>query len=92
MVGEADVEDDRVGGSDGDLLEGLGPVAGQGDLVSLQPEGPVEGAADRRIVIDHEDSHRAGSLSGSYPIAVARVEGTLADRSAGPARRVGDGR
>ena len=65
MVGQADVEDDGVRGADGDLLQRLGSVVGQRDLVALEAEGPVERTADRRIVIDDEDSHRAGSLSGS---------------------------
>ena len=71
MVGQADVEDHGVGRPDGHLLEGLGPVAGQGDLVAVEPERPLQGPADRRIVVHHEDSHRVGSLSGSCPAPVA---------------------
>ena len=72
MVGRPMSRMTASGGRTAISSRACGPVGGQGDLVALEAEGPVERPAHGRIVIDDEDSHRAGSLSGSCPIAVAR--------------------
>jgi hypothetical protein len=48
------VEQDQVGHLPGDLLLGVGAVAGDPDLVALEPQVDLDESGDVRVVVDHE--------------------------------------
>ena len=74
-VGQPEVEDEGVGRGLRQRLERLA-ARGDGDhVVALEAQGTVDGAADRQIVVDHQDAHeqrtyRRGLVAGRAGSAV----------------------
>ena len=71
--GEPDVEHQGLRRPDGDLLEGRGAIRGQGDLVALEPQCPVERAAHGRIVVDDEYPHDLEAYRRPIPLPWLRA-------------------
>ena len=53
-----DVEDDGVELLGGEPVERLAAVLGERHVVALEGQRALHGRAQRRLVIDHQDSHR----------------------------------
>ena len=51
------VQHDGVGGVQREAVERLGAVGRELDVVALQPEGPLEGRANGRLVVHDENAH-----------------------------------
>ncbi len=56
-VGQTKVEDQRVGRGLGQGFERLASRGNRHDVVALEAQGTVNGAADRRVVVDHQNAH-----------------------------------
>ena len=57
-VRHGDVEHDGVDLLAGDAVERLAAVLGEGHVVALEGQRPLHRRAQRRLVVDHQDSHR----------------------------------
>ena len=61
-VRQLQIEHECVGGAQCHRFERLSP-GGHGDhLVALETQGPIDGSADREIVVHHQDAHEGWSL------------------------------
>ena len=52
------IEHEHVGRRGCDHVERRAPVRGERHVVSVQPQGAVDGIAHGGLVVDHEDAHR----------------------------------
>ena len=57
-VRHRDVEDDGVELLGGEAVERLAAVLGERHVVALEGQRPLHRRAQRRLVVDHQDSHR----------------------------------
>ena len=57
-----DVEDDGVGGPGLECVQRLAAVAGEGDVMAFETEGPLDRLAHGGLVVDHHDAHRGAGL------------------------------
>ena len=63
-VGQLEVEHDGVGRVLGQRFEGLTTRGDGVHLVALQPQGPVDGAEHRRVIVHDQDAHDRRSYFG----------------------------
>ena len=64
-VRQPEVENQRVGWGLRELLECFAAGGYRHHLVALEPQGTVDGAADRLIVVDHQDAHGDEATAGA---------------------------
>jgi len=83
-----DVENDGVGGVDGQLFEPRHAVPGRDDFVTLQPEGPAQRPADLLVVLDYEKPSTAHEFRLYRLGWLAEVRFQEASRSIRAARSV----